>query len=78
MIREKEISFAREPLVPAVSSVSIPVLNYKKNLLGAVTIVGFSEKIPMDETEPISKSIIEISKQISESFGYKPAKYSNF
>ncbi|MFC6604500.1 IclR family transcriptional regulator C-terminal domain-containing protein [Ectobacillus funiculus] len=41
LIREKEISFAREPLVSSVSSVSFPVFNYKKKLLGAVTIVGF-------------------------------------
>ncbi|WP_256238638.1 IclR family transcriptional regulator C-terminal domain-containing protein [Bacillus sp. EB600] len=58
MIREKEISFAREPLVASVSSVSFPVLNYKKNILGAVTVVGFSEKIPTNETEDHSKTII--------------------
>ena len=70
-IKEKEIAFAREPLVPSVSSVSFPVLNYKRDLLGAVAIVGFSEKIPKSETDPHSEFILEVSRQISESFGYK-------
>jgi len=70
LIREKEIAFAREPLVSSVSSVSIPVLNYKKKLLGAVTVVGFSEFIPQNENNELSHYLIEISKEISASFGY--------
>jgi DNA-binding IclR family transcriptional regulator len=70
-IREKEISFAREPLVSSVSSVSIPVLNYKKNLLGAVTVVGFSEFIPHNEDNELSRYLLAISKEISGSFGYR-------
>jgi DNA-binding IclR family transcriptional regulator len=67
-IREKEIAFAREPLV---SSVSIPILNYKKKLLGAVTVVGFSEFIPQTENNELSSYLIDISKKISTSFGYR-------
>jgi DNA-binding IclR family transcriptional regulator len=70
-IREKEISFAREPLVPSVSSVAIPVLNYQKKLLGAVTVVGFTELIPLDENNELSQYLIQISKEISASFGYQ-------
>ncbi|MFP7485128.1 IclR family transcriptional regulator C-terminal domain-containing protein [Priestia filamentosa] len=70
-IREKEISFAREPLVSSVSSVSFPVFDYKKDVLGAVTIVGFSELIPHHEEEELSKYLINISKEISRTFGYK-------
>lgn len=71
-IRKKEISFAREPLVSSVSSVAFPVFNYKKKLLGAVTIVGFSELIPHDENEDLSRYLLNISKEISGSFGYRP------
>ncbi|MDM5328515.1 IclR family transcriptional regulator [Neobacillus sp. CF12] len=71
IIREKEISFAREPLVPSVSSVAIPVLNYQKKLLGSVTVVGFSESIPQDENNELSQFLLSISKEISASFGYK-------
>ena len=73
-IKEKEISFASEPLVPSVSSVSFPVLNYSKNLLGAVAVVGFSEHIPKSETEKMSKIIIEIGKDISKSFGHNDSQ----
>jgi len=71
IIREKEIAFAREPLVPSVSSVAIPVLNYQKKLLGSVTVVGFSESIPQDENNELSQFLLSISKEISASFGYK-------
>jgi DNA-binding IclR family transcriptional regulator len=64
-IRQKEISFANEPIVPSVSSVSFPVFNYQKQLLGAVAVVGFNEQIPKTEDEPLSQYIKEISKQIS-------------
>jgi DNA-binding IclR family transcriptional regulator len=70
VIREKEIAFAREPLVSSVSSVAIPVLNYQKKLLGAVTVVGFTEFIPLNENNELSHYLISISKEISGSFGY--------
>ena len=74
MIKEKEISFGQETLSPSVAAISIPVLNFKKKLLGAVTIVGFLNQIPTNEEEDLSKSIIEISKQISKSFGYNTSQ----
>jgi DNA-binding IclR family transcriptional regulator len=70
-IRDQEIAFAREPLVSSVSSVSIPVLNYKKNLLGAVTVVGFTEFIPQNENNELARYLVAISKEISGSFGYR-------
>jgi DNA-binding IclR family transcriptional regulator len=71
IIREKEIAFAREPLVPSVSSVSIPVLNYKKKLLGSVTVVGFSEVIPQNEHHELYRYLVDISKEISGCFGFR-------
>lgn len=78
LIREKEISFAREPLVSSVSSVAFPVFNYKKKLLGAVTIVGFSELIPHNDGEELSRYLMNMSKEISGSFGYKPHVESEY
>ncbi|WP_419954051.1 IclR family transcriptional regulator [Neobacillus niacini] len=71
IIREKEIAFAREPLVPSVSSVSIPVLNYQRKLLGSITVVGFSETIPQDENNELSQFLLSISKELSAGFGFK-------
>jgi DNA-binding IclR family transcriptional regulator len=70
VVKEKEISFGQETLVPSASSISFPVLNYKKHLLGAVTIVGFLNQIPTNEEADLCRVIIDISKQISKSFGY--------
>ena len=71
LIRKNGISFAREPLVSSVSSVAFPVFNYKKKLLGAITVVGFSDSIPNNEDYELSKYLINISKDISASFGYE-------
>lgn len=70
VIREKEISFATEPLVSSVSSVAFPIFNYKKDLLGTITVVGFSERIPAHEDEELSQYLISSSKEISGTFGY--------
>lgn len=70
-ILEKEISFAREPLVQFVNSVAFPVFNFKKNLLGTVTVVGFSQMIPQNEEESLSRYLLEVSREISASFGYQ-------
>ncbi|MFC0559468.1 IclR family transcriptional regulator [Halalkalibacter alkalisediminis] len=71
IIKEKEIAYAREPLVSNVSSVAFPVFNYKKQLLGAITVVGFSDLIPTHEEEELSQYLIRSSKEISATFGYK-------
>jgi DNA-binding IclR family transcriptional regulator len=70
LIRDKEIAFAREPLVTSISSVALPVFNYERKLLGAVTIVGFSELIPQNEEAELSQYLLNVSKEISGSFGY--------
>ena len=35
-----------EPLINHVSSFSVPILNYKHELIGAITIVGITETVP--------------------------------
>ena len=69
-IRQHKIAFAKEPLVHSVSSVSIPVLNYNQELLGAVTVVGFNERIPKEIHDPLSVYLMEKCKEISGMFGY--------
>ncbi|WP_134700823.1 IclR family transcriptional regulator [Ammoniphilus sp. YIM 78166] len=70
-ILEKGISFAREPLVSAVSSVAFPIRNYSGSLLGAAVVVGFTDSIPQDENQELSRYLVDISQEISASFGYK-------
>lgn len=70
-IRKKGISFAREPIVPSISSVAVPILNYNRGLIGTIIIVGFTETIPQNEDEEFSQYLIQMSKEISECFGYR-------
>ena len=73
-IREEQFVYAREPLVEHVSSFSVPLLNYKKEFIGALTVVGFSHLIPHYLEDPISQYVRQCSLEISRSFGYQPAK----
>ncbi|WP_159887791.1 IclR family transcriptional regulator [Paenibacillus puerhi] len=70
-IRQHGISFAREPLVPSISAVSLPIFNYEKRLLGAVAVVGFSDRMPRQLEEPMSQELLRIGKEMSGLFGFK-------
>ncbi|MFP7737064.1 IclR family transcriptional regulator [Priestia aryabhattai] len=77
LVKEEEntvknrITFANEPLVSYVSSVSVPLVNYNGDLLGAITLVGFSQITPHTLEHKASQQLLEISKEISSIFGYK-------
>ncbi len=68
-IRRDKIAFAREPLVPSISSVSIPIFDYHNELAGVLGVVGFNEDIPKNPGHPISKYLIECHKEISNLLG---------
>lgn len=70
-IRKSHIAFAKEPLTKHVSSLSLPILDYKNELVAACTIIGFSEQVPKDKSSEIVQEIIEINKEMSRAFGYK-------
>lgn len=72
-IHKNKIAFAKEPLVPSVSSISIPVFNYNAELLGAITAVGFTESIPDHYEDPLSQYLRKSCLEISKVFGYTEA-----
>ena len=67
-------SYAKEPLVEHVSSFSVPIFDYKKELLGALTCVGFSPLIPQTPNDEVSQFVLECAWEISESFGYDASR----
>jgi DNA-binding IclR family transcriptional regulator len=69
-IQKNKIAFAKEPLVPSVSSMSIPIFNYNAELLGAITAVGFTESIPDHYEDPLSQYLRKSFLEISNIFGY--------
>ncbi|WP_240758376.1 IclR family transcriptional regulator [Lysinibacillus sp. SGAir0095] len=70
-IRETHVAFAKEPLTRHVSSLSLPILDYKNDLVAACTIIGFTEQVPNDKSSEIVQQVIEINKEMSRAFGYK-------
>lgn len=75
---DKELETARksyfaskiEPLVSHVSSFSVPILNYEQELLGAITIVGYTETVPTSPDHPTSRYIMDISRELSAQYGF--------
>ena len=70
-IRKCHVAFAKEPLVNHVSSWSLPILNYKNELLAAVAIIGFTEDVPKDDFTEEVQQVIEMVKEMSRAYGYK-------
>ncbi|MBA4538372.1 IclR family transcriptional regulator [Bacillus aquiflavi] len=73
-IKKNHIAFAKEPLVPFVSSISIPLFNYSASLLGAITVVGFSQHIPQTIESKTAAYLLNMSTEISNIFGYQKDK----
>lgn len=59
-----------EPLIEHVSSFSVPILNFNKEIIGAITVVGYTEIVPKTAEHPIGQHVLEMSKQVSDYYGY--------
>lgn len=70
-IRDSFVAFAKEPLVNHVSSFGVPILNYQKEVVAAVAVIGFTEEIPTDRDNVMIQKVIEICKEISDMYGYR-------
>ncbi|MDR4887396.1 helix-turn-helix domain-containing protein [Fredinandcohnia sp. QZ13] len=68
IIRKEKIAFAKEPLISEVSSVALPILNYLNELIGIITLVGFSSDIPGTIDDPQSKFLQKMRVEISKNF----------
>ncbi|UOF89278.1 IclR family transcriptional regulator [Fodinisporobacter ferrooxydans] len=68
-IKKERISFAIEPLVPSVSSVAVPILNFKQELLCVITLVGFSDSLDFQVDNEKIKYLLDSSQEISSIFG---------
>ncbi|MFJ7972758.1 IclR family transcriptional regulator [Psychrobacillus sp. NPDC096389] len=70
-IRMEHFTYSFEPLVRHVSSIGFPILNYKHELVGSFSVVGFSEDVPNAFDSEIIQRIISLSKEMSAIYGYK-------
>lgn len=71
---ENRVSFSKDALVQNVISAASPIFNYNKELLGAITLVGFLQFFPQDVNHEASQKLIEAAKKVSSIFGYKEIK----
>jgi DNA-binding IclR family transcriptional regulator len=71
-IEKNKFTYAVEPLIEHISSFSVPLLDFEKNLIGALTIVGFTPHIPTNADDEIGQYVIRQAHKVSASFGYRP------
>ncbi|MFC2947612.1 IclR family transcriptional regulator [Virgibacillus sediminis] len=67
-IRKEKIAFARAPLIAEASSVSIPIMDYSMELIGIITVAGFSSDIPRTIDDPLSRYLQQMQAEISMEF----------
>lgn len=65
------IAYASEPLAPSVSSISIPIFNFARQLLGAITVVGFFDQEQIHNRNYLRTYLLSQSEEISRHFGYR-------
>jgi DNA-binding IclR family transcriptional regulator len=69
-VRQYGISFAKEPLVPSTASISMPIFRFGQQLLGAITVVGFSDTVSEHLDDVMSQYLLKTNKEICRIFGY--------
>lgn len=67
-IRKHSIAFANEPLIPEISSVAFPITSYNKELIGIISLVGFTSSIPKNLKDPITKYLLRLQSEINSKF----------
>ena len=70
-VKARKLAFTSEPLVPSVSSIAFPILNFKQEFLGSITIVGFAEFLINGQDQEKMNYINEKAKEISAIFGFR-------
>ena len=63
--------FQSDALVQNVTSAAVPLFNYKKDLLGTITLIGFLQFFPQDIDHPASQQLLATAKEVSGILGYK-------
>jgi IclR family transcriptional regulator, acetate operon repressor len=69
-IKQNFFAYASEPLIEHVSSFSVPILNFNHDLIGSITVVGFTRNIPQTANDELSRYVINCALEISKSFGF--------
>ncbi|RSL31909.1 IclR family transcriptional regulator [Salibacterium salarium] len=68
-VRETKISYAKEALASAASSIAIPILDFENKLIGTIAIVGFTERINEYIEKQLTDFLLQKQKEVSRIFG---------
>ncbi len=69
-IKEEKFTHSTEPLIEHISSFSVPLFDFKRELIGALTVVGYTPLIPNNPRDETSQYVIKTALKISKSFGF--------
>ncbi|MFB4159696.1 IclR family transcriptional regulator [Geomicrobium sp. JSM 1781026] len=66
---QQRITFANEPIAPGVSSLAVPILDFRTQLLGTVIMVGFKDRIPSSLDDHLAEYLQRKGREMSEILG---------
>ncbi|QQE77726.1 IclR family transcriptional regulator [Alicyclobacillus sp. SO9] len=69
-IREAGYAISHSELRDGVASIAVPVRDYTRNVIGAVTVVGPEQRFTPRKMDELSKQLIRVGKEISTRLGY--------
>lgn len=69
-IRTTGYAMSHGELREGVFSVAVPVRDYTRRVIGAVTVVGPAQRLTPGKMESLSKQLIRVGKEISTRLGY--------
>ncbi|SDH48265.1 transcriptional regulator, IclR family [Planococcus glaciei] len=67
-VKEQQFAAKNEPLIEHISSCSVPVFNHQKQLVAAITAVGYKNLIPQDHQHEIAQQMLDLAQQLSHYF----------
>lgn len=70
MIREKGFCISENELREGVASVAVPIRDYTREVIGAVNIVGPTQRFTAQKIQLFTKQLVSVGKEISNRLGY--------
>ncbi|MDQ0190285.1 DNA-binding IclR family transcriptional regulator [Alicyclobacillus cycloheptanicus] len=69
-IRERGYAVSEGELREGISSVAVPVRDYTRHVIGAVTVVGPTQRFTPQKIQVFAKQLIHVGREISTRLGY--------
>lgn len=70
IVKRQMFASKKEPIVEHISSCSVPIFDFQKNLICAITVVGYENAVANQPEHPVAKKLIAIAEELSTYYGF--------